>query len=96
MKERKELDFLRIVVKDVSSLAKQVSWLNFEPRSQNFLVKVATKVAAFTHTTIGSLFCWTCIYERALEIRLPLYTTIGSLFFFNYLANVFKIYKIMV
>ena len=38
MKERKELDFLRIVVKDVSSLAKQVSWLNFEPRCQTQVI----------------------------------------------------------
>ena len=72
MRERKELDFLRIVVKDASSLAKRVSLLNFEPRSRSFLVKVATNVAAFTHTTIGSLF------------------------FLIFLANVFKKYKIMV
>ena len=61
----------KIVVKDASSLAKQVTWLNFEPRSQNFLVKVATFVPTFTHTTIGSLFYLMCIYERVLEIRLP-------------------------
>ena len=34
---------------------KRVSLLNFEPRSQNFLVTVATSVAAVTHTTMGSL-----------------------------------------
>ena len=96
MRERKELDFLRIVVKDASSLAKQVSLLNFEPRSRSFLGIVARRVATIPLTTMESLFCWMCVYERALEIRLPLYTTIGSLFFLIFLANVFKMNKIMV
>ena len=75
---------------------KRVSLLNFEPRSRSFLGIVARRVATIPLTTVESLFCWTCIYERALEIRLPLYTTIGSFFFLLFLANVFKIDKTMV
>ena len=47
---------LCIVVKDTSKPT--VSCLKFEPWSQNFLVTVTTSVAAVTHTTMGSLFCF--------------------------------------
>ena len=57
-------DFVYSRREDESSLAKRVSLLNFEPRSQSFLVTVATRVAAVTHTTIRSLFCFNGSFRR--------------------------------